>query len=71
MYDPSRRLLRRIHAHAHPYGEVTFDQDNAAFRIRGQWGDCRYRLAEMALDERDRLWVTDHLGGKLWILPSP
>ena len=61
-------VIETIHTFKHPYGEAVFDQQNAAFSERGQWGDFIFRLTEMAIDTQGRLWVTDYLGGKLWIL---
>jgi hypothetical protein len=52
----------------YPYGEVSFNQNNASFANPAQWGDGIYRLNEFSLDSRGRLWVTDYLSGKLWIL---
>jgi DNA-binding beta-propeller fold protein YncE len=67
-YDPDSGNVRTLHTFAHPYGEVNFDRSEAAFRLRGQWGDGLLRVTEMALDDSGRLWVADYLGGKLWIL---
>ncbi len=67
-YDPEEDAVKTIHTASHPYGEVTFDQANAAFGERGQWGDGIFRITDMAFDKEGRLWITDYLGGKLWIL---
>jgi hypothetical protein len=67
-YDPGLDRVETIHTCEHPYGEVTFDQANAAFMNRGQWGDGVFRLTEMVLDGNGRLWITDYLGGKLFVL---
>jgi DNA-binding beta-propeller fold protein YncE len=67
-YDTASNQVTTLHQAPHPYGEVTFDQANAAFGVRAQWGDALFRLNEMAVDENDRLWVTDYLAGKLWIV---
>lgn len=67
-YDMAKNQVTTLHQVSHPYGEVTFDHANAAFGVRAQWGDALFHLNEMALDEGGRLWVTDYLGGKLWIV---
>lgn len=67
-FDPRTEKFKTILKHAYPYGETTFDQSNAAFANTAQWGDAIYRLNEFALDSKSRLWVTDYLSGKLWII---
>ena len=59
---------RELQKSAHHYGEVSFDRAEAAFGLRSQWGDGIFRITDMALDDQNRLWVTDYLGGKLWVL---
>ncbi|MFH1998931.1 MAG: YncE family protein [Planctomycetota bacterium] len=52
------------------YGEVNFDHANAAFQLRGQWGDGIFRITDMAFDDQGRLWITDYLSGRMWIVAS-
>lgn len=68
MYSPREGSMDVILREEHPYGEVTFDGTNAAFQLRGQWSDALFRITRMRFDEAGRLWVTDFLGGKVWIL---
>lgn len=67
-YNPSDRQFKSVIENDYPYGEVSFDQSNTAFANPAQWGDAVYRLNEFASDAQGRLWVTDYLSGKLWIL---
>ncbi|MHC4946050.1 MAG: YncE family protein [Planctomycetota bacterium] len=67
-FDPDDGTVATLLIAAHPYGEVSFDQANAAFGLRGQWGDGIFRITDMALDGKGRLWVSDYLGGRLWIV---
>jgi len=61
--------VETIMIHEFAYGEVTFDQANAAFQERAQWGDGLFRLTQMAIDaESETLWITDYLSGQLWII---
>jgi len=54
----------------YPYGRVTADTDNAAFFVRGQYGDCRYALSHMCRDKDGRVYLTDFLSGRLWIVSA-
>ena len=67
-WDPDDGQVDTLLQVKHAYGEVSFDQGNAAFGLRGQWGDALFRLTQMELDGAGRLWITDYLGGKLWIV---
>ena len=67
-FSPVTERLTAILTHSYSYGEVSFDQSNTAFANTAQWGDAIYRLNEFALDSKGRLWVTDYLSGKLWII---
>ena len=67
-YDPMGGTVRTIHTLAHPYGEVTFEEANAAFGERAQWGDCLFAITQMALDGAGLLWIADFLSGQVWIV---
>lgn len=57
-----------IHKEEYPYGETTFDTDNSAFYLRGQFGDSLFEINRIKMDSRGRTWITDYLSGKLFIL---
>ncbi len=67
-YYPEGEEIRTLATWEFPFGETTFDRTNAAFGLRGQWGDGIFRISKMVLDAWGRLWVTDYLGGRLMIL---
>jgi DNA-binding beta-propeller fold protein YncE len=67
-FNPKTEQFKVIMTHNYPYGEISFNQSNAAFANTAQWGDAVYRLNEFALDSKGRLWITDYLSGKLWIV---
>jgi DNA-binding beta-propeller fold protein YncE len=67
-FSPETELFKVILTYNYPYGEINFDQSNTAFANTAQWGDAIYRLNEFALDLKGRLWITDYLSGKLWIV---
>ena len=69
--DPEQKGFRTVLTAGYPYGKVTADQDNAAFFMRGQYGDCRYELCHMCVDQSGRIYLSDFLSGRLWIIPGP
>jgi DNA-binding beta-propeller fold protein YncE len=68
VYHPDSKQVTTLLEKAYPYGEVTFDQSNSAFAERAQWGDAIFKITQMQFDTQRRLWVTDYLSGKLWIV---
>ena len=67
-FDPSGHRFRPILHRSYPYGETTFASANSSFYLRGQFGDCLYELSRLRVDRRNRLWITDFLSGKLFII---
>jgi len=67
-YDTAGGKSRLIHSAAYPYGELGLDTVNASFSTRGQFGDAIFTVNQIALDDKDRLWVTDFLSGRLLII---
>lgn len=65
---PSKKKVVTLFSQKFPYGEVSFDQANSAFAERAQWADAIFRLTSMTFDKKGRMWVTDYLAGKLWII---
>ncbi len=57
-----------IHKEEYPYGETTFDTDNSAFYLRGQFGDALFEINRLKIDNRGDTWITDYLSGKLFIV---
>jgi YVTN family beta-propeller protein len=69
-FDPATEKFLVLHEKAYPYGEATFDTANSSFYTRGQFGDSIFDITKIKADEAGRLWVTDFLSGKLFIVKS-
>ncbi|MFC2084562.1 hypothetical protein ACFLS9_05850 [Bacteroidota bacterium] len=67
-FDLNKKRFQLIHQIKYPYGEVTFNHNNCAFYVRGQFGDSLFDLTNISADRKNRLWVTDYLSGKLFII---
>jgi len=67
-FDPESGFFRKVLEKAYPYGETAFDTGNASFYTRGQFGDCLFRINAMHGDAKGRIWITDFLSGKLFII---
>jgi hypothetical protein len=67
-FDPRRGIFSRLHRIEYPYGETGFDSANVSFYVRGQFGDAVFDLCRAVTDTAGRLWVTDFLSGKVFIL---
>ncbi len=57
-----------LHREKYPFGETSFATGNSSFYLRGQFGDCIYDLNKIRTDRAGRIWVSDFLAGKLFIL---
>lgn len=51
----------------YPFGETTFNTNNSAFYLRGQFADTIYELNKVIVD-KNRVWITDYFAGKMFIL---
>lgn len=67
-FDPQTGTFLKMLEKPYPYGETAFDTGNASFYTRGQFGDCLFRINAMIFDSKGRIWVTDFLSGKLFIV---
>jgi hypothetical protein len=67
-FDPEEGHFMHLHERVYPYGETTFDTNNSSFYTRGQFGDCLFDITKIRMDDQNRLWITDFLGGKLYII---
>jgi hypothetical protein len=67
-FDPATRAFTLLHKHEYPYGDTRFDSANVSFYMRGQFGDAVFFITEGDTDKDGRFWLTDFLGGKLFIL---
>jgi DNA-binding beta-propeller fold protein YncE len=67
-FSPDKESFQSIHKEVYPYGETTVDTNNSAFYLRGQFADGIFEINQIKQDKKDRLWITDYLSGKLFII---
>jgi DNA-binding beta-propeller fold protein YncE len=67
-FDLAAKKFTLLHREKYPFGETRFTGDNNSFFVRGQFGDCIYDLCKIRDDAQGRIWVSDFLSGKLFIL---
>jgi DNA-binding beta-propeller fold protein YncE len=67
-FDPETETFALLHEARYPYGETTLDTNNSSFYTRGQFGDSIFEINRIKADGDGRLWVTDFLSGRLFIL---
>lgn len=67
-FDPAKEKFERLHRFEYPYGDTRFDTGNVSFYVRGQFGDAVFDLTRGIVDREGRLWVTDFLSGRAFIL---
>jgi DNA-binding beta-propeller fold protein YncE len=69
-FSPPEKSFDLIHKEVYPYGETTVDTNNSAFYVRGQFADGIFEINQIKQDRQGRLWVTDYLSGKLYIISN-
>ena len=67
-FDPLAKKFALLHREKYPYGETSFAGNNSSFFVRGQFGDSLYDLCRVRSDSRKRIWISDFLSGKVFIL---
>ena len=67
-FDLQKKSFSLLHRERYPFGETSFTGNNSSFFLRGQFGDCLYELSKIKIDRAGRIWVSDFLAGKLFIL---
>jgi DNA-binding beta-propeller fold protein YncE len=67
-FHPDKKSFQLIHKEVYPYGETTVDTNNSAFYLRGQFADGIFEINQIKQDKKGRLWITDYLSGKLFII---
>ena len=68
LFDPASGTFQLLMEYDYPYGETSFASNNSAFYLSGQFGDALYEISKIKSDNEGRLWITDFLSGKLFIL---
>ncbi len=69
-FDTKARKFKTIHEVKYPYGDISYDTRNVSFYVRGQYGDAVFETTRAATDADGRLYITDFLAGKLYIIES-
>ena len=67
-YDPRQKTFGLLHMTDYPYGDTRFDSGNVSFYLQGQYGDALFDLIKGREDKEGRLWLSDFLAGKVYIL---
>ena len=67
-FYPEKGKLELLRREVYPYGDTSFDTRNVSFYVRGQFGDALFGITRGETDVDGRLWITDFLSGKLFIL---
>ncbi|MEN8222720.1 MAG: hypothetical protein ABFR36_05630 [Acidobacteriota bacterium] len=66
--DTENQKLNEIYKFSYPYGDTSFDTSNTAFYLRGQFGDSIYEISKIKQGKDGKLWITDLLSGRLFII---
>jgi len=69
-FDPDTETFTLLHRQNYPYGDTRFDSGNVSFYMRGQFGDALFSITSGKTDASGRLWVSDFLSGRLFILEA-
>ena len=67
-FDTESRKFETIHEAKYPYGDIGYDTRNVSFYVRGQYGDALFETTRATTDADGRLYITDFLAGKLYII---
>jgi len=60
--------IEEILKFSYPYGDTSFNNSNTAFYLRGQFGDSIYEISQIKSGKNGKIWVTDLLSGRLFII---
>ena len=69
-FDPDVGSVKVAHRQEYPYGDVRFDTPNVSFYVQGQFGDAVFEITRGRVDHEGRLWISDFLAGKLYIVEA-
>jgi YVTN family beta-propeller protein len=69
-FDPGSGEFEVLHTLEYPFGDTRFDSDNVSFYLRGQFGDALFSITRGETDSSGRLWISDFLSGKLFVLTA-
>jgi len=67
-FDPDAGTFEEVLRDDYPNGDTRFDTGNSAFYMDGQFGDAVFELTSGRVDAQGRLWLTDFLSGRVFII---
>jgi outer membrane protein assembly factor BamB len=67
-FDPGSGEFKHLHSLEYPYGDTSFDSRNVSFYLSGQFGDALFSITRGKTDSSGRLWISDFLSGRVFIL---
>ena len=67
-FAPKEETFQKVLALSYPFGETAFDKGNASFFARGRFGDGIFHLSRIRPEGRGRVWVSDFLSGRIFLL---
>jgi DNA-binding beta-propeller fold protein YncE len=71
VFDPDSGTFELLHSFEYPYGDTRFDTGNVSFYLRGQFGDALFSITKGRTDSSGRLWISDFLSGRVFVLSQP
>lgn len=67
-FDTEKEKFNTVLKVDYPFGETSFAGVNNSFYMTGQFGDAIFELNKLKTAADGKLWVTDFLSGKMFIL---
>jgi DNA-binding beta-propeller fold protein YncE len=67
-FHTADRSFQRVHRIEYPFGDARFDSRNVAFFLDGRFGDAIFEISRIRPDPTGRVWISDFLSGKLFIV---
>jgi YVTN family beta-propeller protein len=68
LFDPATKTFQVVLEQSYPFGDTSFATTNSSFYMTGQYGDVVYSLNQGKVDRKGRLWLTDFLSGKVYLI---
>lgn len=69
-FDIESQRFETILRFDYPFGDVSLAGSNSSFYMKGQFGDAVFSLNRIETDSAGRIWITDFLAGKLFIIEN-
>ncbi|MBN2357635.1 hypothetical protein JXO59_16085, partial [candidate division KSB1 bacterium] len=68
LFDAKIGRIKLLHEQTYPYGDTRFDSGNVSFYLQGQYGDAVFHLIRGLEDDHGRLWLSDFIAGKVYLI---